>query len=92
MMYKEFIHNSFDGEKSFIDYYDAWCANTIQFPANRSCVCLVLYSNDEEVGKNMSTKTLELCIGANYAFAGQGEKAKEWKHSSNFQVSPLPLS
>ena len=70
MMYKEFIHNLFDGEKSFIDYYDAWCANIIQFPANRSCVCLVLYSNDEGVGKNMSTKTLELCIGTNYVFYG----------------------
>ena len=43
-------------------------ANIIQFPANRSCVCLVLYSNDEGVGKNMSTKTLELCIGTNYVF------------------------
>ena len=73
MMYKEFIHNLFDSEKSFIDYYDAWCANIIQFPANRSCVCLVLYSNDEGVGEkfsseNMSTKTLELCIGTNYVF------------------------
>ena len=68
MMYKEFIHNLFDGEKSFIDYYDAWCANIIQSPASRSCVCLVLYSNDEGVGKNMSTKTLELCISTNYVF------------------------
>ena len=68
MMYKEFIYNLFGGKKSFIDSNDAWYANIFQFPANRSCICLVLYSTDEGVGKNMSIKTLELCIGTNYLF------------------------
>ena len=49
MMYKEFIHNLSDGEKSFIDYYDAWCADIIQYPSLRSCICMVLYSLDEGV-------------------------------------------
>lgn len=66
--YKEFIHNLFDGISEYINYYDAWCANIIQNPAQRSCICLVLYSLFEGVGKNMSTKTLELCVGENYTF------------------------
>lgn len=66
--YKEFINNLFDHNKEYVDYYDAWCANIIQYPAYRSCVCLVLYSLFEGVGKNMSTRTLELCLGEKYTF------------------------
>lgn len=68
LMYKDFIKNLFDGNEEFINYYDAWCANIIQYPAYRSSICLVLYSLFEGVGKNMSTRTLELCIGENYTF------------------------
>lgn len=64
--YKQFIHNLFNGVEEYINYYDAWCANMIQRPANRSSICLVLYSKEEGVGKNMSTQTLEKCIGTNY--------------------------
>ena len=66
--YKDFIYNLFDGNEEFINYYDAWCANIIQYPALRSCVCIVLYSLFEGVGKNMSTRTLELCVGERYTF------------------------
>ena len=66
LQYRDFIYNLFDGIQEYIDFYDAWCANIIQNPSNRSCVCLVLYSVFEGVGKNMSTKTLEKCIGENY--------------------------
>jgi hypothetical protein len=65
-IYKEFIYNLMNGDTQFINYYDAWCANIIQYPAKRSCVCLVLYSLFEGVGKNMSTRTLELCVGEIY--------------------------
>ena len=68
LRYKEFINNLFDYNQDYVNYYDAWCANIIQNPANRSCVCLVLYSLFEGVGKNMSTRTLELCIGEKYTF------------------------
>jgi hypothetical protein len=63
---KQFIYNLFNGIEEYINYYDAWCANIIQRPANRSSICLVLYSNEGGVGKNMSTQTLEKCTGANY--------------------------
>ena len=66
--YKEFIYNLFDGNQEFINYYDAWCANIIQHPGSRACVCMVLYSLFEGVGKNMSTRTLELCLGEKYTF------------------------
>lgn len=66
LKYKEFISYLFNGVQEYIKYYDAWCANIIQNPSNRSCICLVLYSLLEGVGKNMSTKTLEKCIGENY--------------------------
>ena len=68
LQYKEFISNLFNNNQEYINYYDAWCANIIQFPSIRACVCLVLYSLFEGVGKNMSTRTLELCIGENYTF------------------------
>ena len=64
--YKEFISNLFGGVDEYINYFIAWCANIIQNPAIRSCVCLVLYSLEEGAGKNMITKTLELCLGENY--------------------------
>lgn len=65
-MYKEFISYLFNSVEEYINYYDAWSANIIQRPAFRSSVCIVLYSLMEGVGKNMSTKTLEKCIGENY--------------------------
>lgn len=68
LKYKQFIYNLFDGVEDYINFYDAWCANIIQNPAKRSCICLVLYSLFEGVGKNMSTRTLELCVGENYTF------------------------
>lgn len=64
--YKEFISNLFGGVNEYINYFIAWCANIIQNPAIRSSVCLVLYSLEEGAGKNMITKTLELCLGENY--------------------------
>jgi hypothetical protein len=68
LKYKEFISNLFDDNQDYVNYYDAWCANIIQYPALRSCICVVLYSADEGVGKNMSSKTLELCISERYTF------------------------
>lgn len=68
LKYKEFVNNLFDGNVEFINYYHAWCANIIQNPAKRSCVCLVLYSLFEGVGKNMVIKTLEKCVGENYTY------------------------
>jgi len=64
--YKEFISNLFNGVDEYIDFFIAWCANIVQNPATRSCVCLVLYSLEEGAGKNMVTKTLEACLGENY--------------------------
>lgn len=68
LKYKEFVNNLFDGNEEFINFYHSWCANIIQNPAKRSCVCLVLYSLFEGVGKNMVIKTLEKCIGENYTY------------------------
>jgi len=64
--YLQFISNLFGGQQIYIDYFLAWCANIIQRPAYRSCVCLILYSLDEGVGKNMIINTLEMCIGDLY--------------------------
>lgn len=64
--YKDFIYNLFNGIPEYINFFIAWCANIIQNPAKRSCVCLVLYSLEEGAGKNMITKTLELCLGEEY--------------------------
>ena len=68
LKYKEFISNLLNNNQEFVDYYDAWCADIIQYPSLRSCICMVLYSLDEGVGKNMSTKTLEMCISERYTF------------------------
>ena len=64
--YKEFIYNLFGGVEEYINFFISWCANIIQNPAKRSCVCLVLYSLEEGAGKNMITKTLEMCLGDIY--------------------------
>lgn len=64
--FKGFIDNLFGNNIDSVNYFIAWCANIIQNPANRSCVCLVLYSLEEGAGKNMITKTLELCLGTKY--------------------------
>jgi hypothetical protein len=67
-MFKEFITNLLGGIENieYINYFIAWCANIIQNPDNRSCVCMVLYSYEEGVGKNMIIKTIEKCIGEKY--------------------------
>ena len=64
--YKDFIYNLVGKNEDCMNYFIAWCANIIQNPAKRSCICLVLYSYEEGAGKNMITKTLEKCIGKNY--------------------------
>ena len=64
--YKEFINNLLGGIDDCVQYFIAWCANIIQNPANRSCICMVLYSLEEGAGKNMIIKTLELCLGEIY--------------------------
>ena len=66
--YLDFISNLFNNNKEYINYYNAWSANMIQRPGERSSVCIVFYSYEEGVGKNMATKTLELCIGENYTY------------------------
>lgn len=64
--YKDFIYNLVGKNEDCMNYFIAWCANIIQNPAKRACICLVLYSYEEGAGKNMITKTLEKCIGKNY--------------------------
>ena len=64
--YKDFIYNLVGKNEDCMNYFIAWCANIIQNPAKRSCICLVLYSYEEGAGKNMITKTLEKCIGKCY--------------------------
>jgi len=61
--YKDFITNLLGGVNECVMYFIAWCANIIQNPAKRSCICMVLYSLEEGAGKNMIIKTLELCLG-----------------------------
>jgi hypothetical protein len=69
LRYLKFINNLFDFKKEFVNYYLAWCANIIQYPASRSTVCMVLYDYDEGSGKNMSTDTLKNCVGNKYCFS-----------------------
>ncbi len=64
--YRNFAYNMVGKNEECMNYLLAWCANIIQNPSKRSCICLVLYSYDEGVGKNMLTKTLEKCIGSTY--------------------------
>ena len=64
--YKDFVYNLVGKNEDCMNYFIAWCANIIQNPAKRACICLVLYSYEEGAGKNMITKTLEKCIGKNY--------------------------
>lgn len=65
-MFKDFMYYLFDKKQGYINFFTAWCANIIQNPAKRSCVCLVLYSLEEGTGKNVITKTIELCLGSKY--------------------------
>ena len=65
-MFHEFIFNLMGGVQENIDFFIAWCANIIQNPSTRSCICLVLYSMEEGAGKNMIIKTIEKCIGKSY--------------------------
>ena len=64
--FNEFIFNLFGENELSINYFKSWCANIIQNPAYRCCVCLILYSLKEGVGKNQIIKTLELCLGEKY--------------------------
>jgi hypothetical protein len=64
--FKEFLHNLCNGEVKSIMYFIAWMANIVQNPSDRSCVCMVLYSLEEGVGKNMIIKTLEKVLGSAY--------------------------
>lgn len=64
--YRDFIYNLVGKNEDCMNYFIAWCANIIQNPAKRSCICLVLYSYEEGAGKNMITKTLEKCVGTSY--------------------------
>jgi hypothetical protein len=64
--FKAFLNNLCNGETKCINYFIAWMANIIQNPSERACVCLILYSLDEGVGKNMVIKTLEKCLGSGY--------------------------
>ena len=64
--YRDFIYNLVGKNEDCMNYFIAWCANIIQNPAKRSCICLVLYSYEEGAGKNMITKTLEKCVGSSY--------------------------
>jgi len=84
-MFKEFITNLLGGieNQEYIDYFIAWCANIIQNPDNRSCVCMVLYSYEEGVGKNMIIKTIERCIGEKYMnYISDASNQLFGKHSS----------
>ena len=81
--YKEFIYNLFGGAEESVNFFIAWCANIIQPPAKRSCVCLVLYSLEEGAGKNMITKTLEMCLGEIYVnYTSDVSNQLFGKHSS----------
>jgi hypothetical protein len=65
-VFREFISNLFGDVLESVNFFIAWCANIIQNPSKRSCICLVLYSMEEGAGKNMIIKTIEKCIGKSY--------------------------
>lgn len=67
--FKEYIFNLFNGREKYVNYFIAWVANIIQYPAYRSQVCIILYSLIEGVGKTKLIELIENIIGEKYSFA-----------------------
>jgi hypothetical protein len=64
--YKEFVSNMFNKNEEYANFFDAWMSNMFQRPSKKSCICLILYSNNEGVGKDTVLKTIHKCLGENY--------------------------
>jgi hypothetical protein len=39
--FREFISNLVNGREKYVNYFIAWIANNIQYPASRSQVCII---------------------------------------------------
>ena len=67
--FKEYVSNLFNGRDKYVNYFIAWVANIIQYPAYRTKVCIILYSLVEGVGKSLLIELIENIIGEKYSFA-----------------------
>lgn len=67
--FKEYVFNLFNGREKYVNYFIAWVANIIQYPAYRSKVCIILYSLLEGVGKSLLIELIENIVGEKYSFA-----------------------
>lgn len=67
--FKEYVSNLFNNRDKYVNYFIAWVANIIQYPAYRTKVCIILYSLVEGVGKSLLIELIENIIGEKYSFA-----------------------
>ena len=69
MRFKEFIYNLVGGRDVYVNFIMSWIANIIQYPAERTQVCIILYSLLEGVGKSKLIELIEKIIGEKYCFS-----------------------
>lgn len=67
--FKEYIANLVNDREEYVNYIIAWIANMIQYPSQRSQVCIILYSIVEGVGKSKLIELIEKVIGEKYSYA-----------------------
>lgn len=61
--FTEYIDNLLGNREEYTNYFISWVANIIQTPANRSQVCIILYSIDEGSGKSLICELISKLIG-----------------------------
>lgn len=64
----EFVDNLLGNRLKYTNYLIALIANIIQNTGNRACVCIVLYSIIEGVGKSMLNDLINKLLGEDYCY------------------------
>lgn len=67
--FKDYVANLVNHRDEYVNYIMAWIANMIQYPSQRSQVCIVLYSLIEGVGKSKLIELIEKVIGEKYSYS-----------------------
>ena len=64
----DYIDNLLGNRTVYTNYLIALIANIIQNPGNRACVCIVLYSIVEGVGKSLLNDLINKLLGVEYCY------------------------
>ena len=87
--FKEYISNLVNGRENYINFIISWIANIIQYPAERTQVCIVLYSLLEGIGKSLLVELIAKLVDDKHSYFITDVSNKLFEKTFNGRISEI---